>query len=54
MAEEFDYNLQLRGMESQALSQREDQREGAKAKRISQANTEQSKLIQQRKIIYHL
>ena len=49
MQEEFNYNLQLRNMESQSLSQRENQREGAKAKRISQANTEQSKLIQQRK-----
>ena len=49
MAEEFNYNLQLRDMTEQALSQREDQREGAKSSRISQANTEQSKLIQQRK-----
>ena len=49
MQEEFNYNLQLRGLDSEALSQREDQREGAKSKRISQANTEQSKLIQQRK-----
>ena len=49
MQEEFNYNLQLRGMESEALSSREIQREGAKSKRISQANTEQSKLIQQRK-----
>ncbi len=49
MQEEFNYNLQLRGMESQSLSQRESQREDSKAKRISQANTEQSKLIQQRK-----
>jgi hypothetical protein len=49
MEEEFNYNLQLRGMESQSLSQRESQREDSKAKRISQANTEQSKLIQQRK-----
>ena len=49
MAEEFNYNQQLRGITEQALSQRESQRETAKASRISQQNTEQSKLINQRK-----
>jgi hypothetical protein len=49
MAEEFDYNQQLRGMEVENLSMREKEREDAKAKRISQQNTEQSKLINQRK-----
>jgi hypothetical protein len=49
MAEEFDYNQQLRGMEVDNLSTREREREDAKAKRISQQNTEQSKLINQRK-----
>jgi hypothetical protein len=49
MAEEFDYNQQLRGMEVDNLSTREKEREDAKAKRISQQNTEQSKLINQRK-----
>jgi len=49
MAEEFNYNQQLRGMTEEALSQRESQRETAKAGRISQQNTEQSKLINQRK-----
>jgi hypothetical protein len=49
MAEEFNYNLQLNGMEVQSLSAREKEREAAKAKRISQQNTEQSKLIEQRK-----
>jgi hypothetical protein len=49
MAEEFDYNQQLRGMEVENLSAREKEREDAKAKRISQQNTEQSKLINQRK-----
>lgn len=49
MAEEFNYNLQLNGMEVQSLSAREKEREDAKAKRISQQNTEQSKLIDQRK-----
>ena len=49
MAEEFQYNQQLHGLEMQTLSQREQAREDAKAKRISQQNTEQSKLIDQRK-----
>jgi hypothetical protein len=49
MAEEFNYNLELSGMEVQSLSSREKEREDAKAKRISQQNTEQSKLINQRK-----
>jgi hypothetical protein len=49
MAEEFDYNQQLRGIEVESLSAREKEREDSKAKRISQQNTEQSKLINQRK-----
>jgi hypothetical protein len=49
MAEEFNYNLQLHGMTEQALESRETQRETAKGKRISQQNTEQSQLINQRK-----
>ena len=49
MQQEFSYNLQLRGIDENALSQRENQREEAKSKRISQQNTEQSKLITQRK-----
>ncbi len=49
MAEEFQYNQQLSGVEMQTLTQREKAREEAKAKRISQQNTEQSKLIDQRK-----
>jgi len=49
MAEEFNYNQQLNGMEVESLSAREKEREDAKAKRISQQNTEQSKLIDQRK-----
>jgi hypothetical protein len=49
MAEEFNYNQQLRGMSEEALAKREVQRETAKASRISQQNTEQSKLINQRK-----
>ena len=49
MKQEFQYNLQLRGVDSAALSQREQTREDAKSERISQQNTEQSKLITQRK-----
>ena len=49
MAEEFQYNQQLHNMEMGTLSKREQDREDAKAKRISQQNTEQSKLIDQRK-----
>ena len=49
MAEEFNYNLQLHNMAEQRLQSRETQREDAKAQRISQQNTQQSKLINQRK-----
>jgi len=49
MQQEFDYNMQLRGIDENSLSQREGQREQAKSDRISQQNTEQSKLITQRK-----
>ena len=46
---EFRYNQQLHGMQEQQLQMREDKREDAKSSRISQQNTEQSKLIDQRK-----
>ena len=49
MDKEFSLNMQLRGMESQQLQSRGDQREKAKSERISQQNSEQSKLINQRK-----
>jgi hypothetical protein len=49
MAEEFQYNMQLNGIDVNNLTQREQMKEDAKAKRISQQNTEQSKLINQRK-----
>lgn len=49
MQTEFDMQMQIKGMETQSLSQREKEKEDAKAKRISQQNTEQSKLINQRK-----
>lgn len=49
MQQEFDLNMQLRSADAELLQSRETQREDAKAKRISQANTEQSKMINQRK-----
>ena len=49
METEFNYQMSLRGVSEQALQQREDQREIAKSQRISQQNTQQSKLIEQRK-----
>ena len=49
MKEEFDYNMQLHNLREMSLQNRETEREDAKAKRISQQNTEQSKLINQRK-----
>jgi hypothetical protein len=50
MAEEFNYNIQLAQASGSELSKREQAREEAKAKRISQQNTEQSQLINQRKL----
>ena len=49
MQQEFQYNLQLRNLDANALANREQSREKAKSERISQQNTEQSKLITQRK-----
>ena len=49
MDHEFRLQMSLKGVEQKGLEDRESQREKAKANRISQANTEQSKLIQQRK-----
>jgi len=49
MAEEFAYNQQLRDISEKALQSRETQREDAKASRINQQNTQQSRLINQRK-----
>jgi len=46
---EFQLQMKLKGVEIDGLKMRENQREEAKSKRISQANTEQSKLIEQRK-----
>lgn len=50
MSEEFNYNIQLAKMSGGELSKREMAKEEAKSKRISQQNTEQSQLINQRKL----
>ena len=49
MDQEFQYNMQVKGLDAAALAEREQSREKAKSDRISQQNTEQSKLITQRK-----
>lgn len=46
---EFNLQMQIKNAEAKALKDRELQRENAKSERISQANSEQSELIQQRK-----
>jgi hypothetical protein len=49
MKTEFDFNYQLAQVQYNNLESREKMKEDAKAKRISQQNSEQSKLINQRK-----
>ena len=49
MSDEFNYQMQIAGVKESSLMSREDMKEMSKAKRISQQNTEQSKLINQRK-----
>ena len=49
MAEEFGYTQQMNGMQTELLSKREKEREISKDKRISLQNSQQSKLINQRK-----
>jgi hypothetical protein len=49
MQQEFNINMQIKGMDVQALDKRETEREKAKAERIALQNTQQSKLINQRK-----
>lgn len=49
MAEEFNYNMQIAQLQSGTLSQRDMQKEKAKDDRVSIQNTQQSKLIEQRK-----
>jgi|TARA_Y100000289_G_scaffold26540_2_gene26105 hypothetical protein len=49
MSYEFQLNMQLKGVEESQINKREESREKAKSDRISQQNTEQSQLINQRK-----
>jgi hypothetical protein len=49
MATEFDYQMQLKGIEQSQLDAREQSREKAKNGRINQQSTNQSKMIEQRK-----
>jgi hypothetical protein len=49
MAEEFNYQMRIAGIKETALADRDMMKEDSKAKRISQQNSEQSKLINQRK-----
>ena len=49
MAEEFNYSMQLTGMQESQIKSREMTKEEEKARRISIQNTQQSKLINQRK-----
>ena len=49
MRMEFDLNMQLKGVETDQMSQKDTLKEKAKDKRISIQNTQQSKLIDQRK-----
>ena len=49
MEAEFGYNMQLKGIEQSQIDKREAAKEKGKSERISQANTQQSKLIEQRK-----
>ena len=49
MAEEFNYSMQIAGVKEMSLGDREKMKEDSKSKRISQQNSEQSKLINQRK-----
>ena len=46
---EFRYNMQLRGLDANNLKLREDAKEKAKDDRVSKQNSQQSKLIDQRK-----
>jgi hypothetical protein len=46
---EFDMNMKLRSAETQMLNQKDNLKEKAKDERISKQNTQQSRLIEQRK-----
>tara|TARA_R110000824_G_scaffold54463_1_gene150257 strand:+ start:4171 stop:6597 length:2427 start_codon:yes stop_codon:yes gene_type:complete len=48
MAKEFEFNMQLKGIETTNIEQRESLREKGKDRRIGLQNTQNSKMIQQR------
>ena len=49
MQVEFNYQMQLKGLEQSQIDAREKERETAKDKRISQQSTQTSKMIEQKK-----
>ena len=49
MQVEFQMQMQLKGLESENLKTRENERENAKNERISQQSTQTSKMIEQKK-----
>ena len=49
METEFAYNMQLRGLEQKQIDLREEAKEKGKSDRITMANSQQSKMIEQRK-----
>ena len=49
MQTEFEFQMQLKGMEQQGLQNRENEREEAKNSRISKQSTQTSKMIEQKK-----
>ena len=49
MAEEFNYQMQLKGLEQSQIDAREKNRETEKNNRINQQSSNQSKMIEQRK-----
>jgi hypothetical protein len=49
MQVEFNFNMQLKGMEQSQMDNREKMREEGKSQRIAEGNTQQSKMIEQRK-----
>ena len=48
MALEFEYNMQLKGMETQGLAEREKEKEDRKDERTKIQATQQSEMIEQR------
>lgn len=49
MGLEFQYNMQIHGMQQRQMDEREEVKEKGKKDRITMANTQQSKMIEQRK-----